>query len=244
MRTFIGTALVAGAMAVAANAGAATITYNVTGVLDGKAVGANVTFTSGAGTLAVSLFNTVPNPTSVIQNISGLEFGLGSLMTASLTSSSGLPRSVAGNGSYSDGAVGATDWLFSMTGSTVMLNGLGSGGPDQTIIGAAGAGGTYNANGSIAGNGPHNPFLAGVVTFDLAVAGLTPQDFITLGRVRFGTTEGSNFIRFECVAGDPRCTPPPACTAGVNCDEANVPEPASLLLLGAGLLGLAARLKR
>jgi hypothetical protein len=49
-----------------------------------------------------------------------------------------------------------------------------------------------NANGSIAGNDPHNPFLTGTATFDLAVLGLTEASTITSAIFSFGTTEGND----------------------------------------------------
>src|SRR5262249_5528632 len=83
--------------------------------------------------------------------------------------------------------------------------------------GPPGSGPSYsNANGSIAGNGPHNPFLAESATFTLNVPGVTSASSISAVKFQFGTTDGSNQVTGE----DP---PDP------------VPEPTGLTLAGIGL---------
>jgi hypothetical protein len=91
-------------------------------------------------------------------------------------------------------------------------------GPDQTIIGGTGSGSYANANGSIAGNNPHNPFLVGTVTFTLTIAGVTADSHFSNIFVQFGTTVQ---------------TPP-----------TGTPEPTTMLLLGTGLLGVAGAARR
>ena len=98
-------------------------------------------------------------------------------------------------------------------------------GPTHTIIGGPDNANLYSgANSSIANNGPHNPFLAGVVTFTITVPGLTSAAYVDSVFFSFGTAEGDN-VRGQCTL---------SCIAGPQV----VPEPSSLLLLGAGLLGL------
>src|SRR5262249_28072461 len=86
-------------------------------------------------------------------------------------------------------------------------------GPAHTIIGPPAGTGLYSAaNGSIAGNGPHNPFLAGTVSFDLTGSFLASTT-VSSATFSFGTAEGNNV-------------------------HAVVPEPTTLLLLASGLVAL------
>ena len=207
-------------------ASANTITFNTavgaTNPQSGQPVSATATFITGTNTLTITLTNLLINPTDVSQNISNLAFVLSSgQTTGSISSSSALQRNVASDGSYTDGSVLPTGWglLSNNPSGGMTLEDLGFAGPAQTIIGAPGAGGVYsNANGSIAGNSPHNPFLAGPVSFTLNIEGLTAGDTVTRAIFSYGTTLGV--------------------------DVPGVPEPTSLLLMGSGLIGLALVIRR
>jgi hypothetical protein len=181
-------------------------------------VSVSATFTTLSGEVLISIVNNQANPTSVIQNLSDLSFLLSTGQNSgSILSSSGVPRTVAADGTFTDGGAVSTGWALSTNGSQLKLDVLGAAGPTHTLIGPPGAGNTYgNANGSIAGNGPHNPFLAGTINFDLSVPGVTSASIISIVDFSFGTIEGNDVLG----------TPTP------------VPEPTTLFLWGATAAGL------
>ncbi len=209
----------------AAPAMASTITFTVTGTDSaGDPIAAAARLTTGAGTVTVDLWNTLVGIKDAGQTISDLFFALSTGQTAAtLSSSSGLERTVASGGTFTDGSHVATGWAVSADGIGIELDVLGTAiGPAHTILGlplaATPTDYSPNANGSIAGNGPHNPFLFGTsadpVEFVLAVAGVTAASTVTNVVFSFGTVEGDNHPGTQ------------------------VPIPPSALLLGSGLLGL------
>lgn len=185
------------------------------------------TFVTLTGEVQISLVNNTVNPTSVIQNLSDLVFVLSTGQTSgTLSSSSGIARTVASNGTFTDGGTVATGWVLSSTGTGLKLDDLAAGGagPSHTLIGLPNGSNVYgNANSSIAGNVPHNPFLFGPITFDLLVLGVTPDSSISSVTFSFGTDPND----LGLAPGSP------------------VPEPTTLLLFGttAVALGAAARKK-
>ena len=218
----VGLFLACVAFAPAAKADAATI--NFSGTAGGEAVSGTLVFTvSSAGTLTVSITDNQANPTDVGQLISDLSFNVSNMSgSPTLTASSGQELSVSSSNVATVGNFVTTEWSLQSSGSTLTLTAL-SPGPDNLIIGP----GPYtNANGSIAEHGPtrpHNPFLDGTVTFTLSVSGLTSVNQLSNVIVSFGTTPGDDLS-----VGTPTPTP----------------EPSSLILLGTGLLGLGAELRR
>src|SRR5947208_11132931 len=127
----------------------------------GQPVNATAFFDARPGSVSVVITNNQANPTSVIQSISDLSFNLSNVTFGSVIDSGGVERNIAANGTFTDGSVVDTGWFLSHVGSTYHLNVLGTPiGPAHLIIGGPNNSNVYsNANPSIAGNGPHNPFL-------------------------------------------------------------------------------------
>jgi len=211
-------ASLAASLLLAPAAEASISTYDIAAgtTVGGLPVSATVTFTTSTDDIKISLTNLQNNPTSVIQNLSDLAFTLDTGQTiGTLLSSSALLRSVAGNGTFTDGGTASTGWELETSGSGLRLHVLGTPiGPAHTLIGGPDGSNLYsNANGSIAGNTPHNPFITGTATFDLQVLGVTTLSLVNSATFSFGTTEGAN-------------------VPGIH---SRVPEPSTLLLLVSGL---------
>jgi len=209
-------------LALSANANVITFTTATGATSGGGPVDASATFITGNGTVTITLTDLLANPGNVGQLLSDLDFKLSGGQTAgTLQSSSGQQISVAGNGSTTLGATGTTGWgLNGNVAGGLQLDALGFVGPAGLLIGPPGAGGVYTAaNASIAGNGPHNPFLNQTATFVVNVAGVTVDSTITSATFSFGTTAGDN------VPG----TPP-----GTSVPDGGM----TVALLGLGLTGL------
>lgn len=207
----LATAVICGVSAVSTQASNITFSTPSGSTMGGLPVNASVNIVTGPGTVTVTLSNLQSNPTAVIQNLSDLLIQFSdNVGTASLASSSAQEVSIAGNKSFALGPIVSTGWDFSTPAADeIYLNVLGSAiGPAHTLIGPPG-GATYSsANGSIAGNGPHNPFLSQTATFNILASGITEATKISAVTFSFGTTSGNDIL---------------------------VPEPASLALGGLGL---------
>jgi hypothetical protein len=191
-------------------------------------VSAQATFSFSGNTLTVTLTDLLANPTSVGQLISDLFFTIDGATGVSLTGSSAQEITINSDNSSTLGGTVSTGWILNTNSSTFQLcvicaqNQPNPPAPSHLIIGP----GPYtNANGSIAENGPqtpHNPFLNQTATFTLTGDfGTNP----TISNVlfSFGTSPGVE------VPGTP---------------GSSVPEPASVVMLGSGLLGLAGLVRR
>jgi len=72
---------------------------------------------------------------------------------------------------------------------------LGASGPSHLLIGDPAPSGSYaSANGSIAGNAPHNPFTAGTATFLINAPTLTPGTTVVSAVFFFSTTQGVSVV--------------------------------------------------
>ena len=165
---------------------------------DGQQVSAQANFTAGDGFITVTLSNMLANPRSEGQLLNGLAFTVSEGETAgTLGSNSANTRRVDRSGSFVDFGPASTGWALAenVNGGLflcVLCTDLGAVGPKHLLIGPAAGDGKYDAaNGSIAGNKPHNPFTAGVATFLVNVHGVTAGSTITSATFYFGTEAGS-----------------------------------------------------
>ena len=195
----------------------------------GGPVNSEADLTTTAGSILVTLRNLQANPTDVAQLLSDFRFTVdagGSLTGSSQTGASSQELTVSGNGTFNIGSdlttVAAVGWVYSSAatdGALDVLTGPGHAGPAHLIIGPPG-GPTYsNADGSIAGNGPHNPFLNQSASFTLTAPNVTSDTTITGVTFSFGTADMANEIPGVPVAG--------------------VPEPGSIVLLATATSTLA-----
>jgi hypothetical protein len=192
----------------------------------GGSVNAKVTFSQVGNVLTIKLENLqgqVPN-FDVAQSISGLSFSIAGAGPGVLTNQQGEHITIAGDGTYTSAGTGSTFWGFPVnTGGNFKLTALGfaspgNQNPDELIVGPPNGSNLYTGNGSVNGNGPHNPFVKNSITFSLTIAGLPPD--VQIGGVTFFFGTGTENL------------------------AASVPEPTSMLLLGTGVMGIAAGIRR
>jgi hypothetical protein len=167
-------------------------------VSDGS-VSASATFAVSTGEIVITLSDLLVNPKSVGQLVSDLQFSLSGVTgTSTLTSSFANMIFVAANGSTVAGTPGSTGWGFGSFQSGLIVcvvcpSGITSTAPNQLIIGPPGPNGVYSAaNSSIAGNGPHNPFLNQSATFTILNSTINASTLVSNVVFSFGTTFGSN----------------------------------------------------
>ncbi|MDP6637419.1 MAG: PEP-CTERM sorting domain-containing protein [Phycisphaerae bacterium] len=148
------------------------------------------------------------------------------MQARTVTTSLATPRWVSNTDNYTDSLDISTGWELDTIDDALHLHVLGTDvGPGHTLLGPPNESTNQynNANGSIAGNKPHNPFLAESATFVLDIPGVT-EDSVILGiTFEFNTSPGSTITVGE----------PPL-----------IPEPATLSLLAFGGLLILKRQRR
>jgi hypothetical protein len=198
----LGYLIVLAALVAPASAAVIPFTPAPGSTVGGQPVSARVSFTTAANQVDVFLENLQADPTSAVQCLSGLKFTLSTGQTAgTITTSSGTERSVNNNnpGGFTDGAVVATGWGISSTGTQIWLDRLSQQDANKnTIIGPPDGSNAYaSGNPSIAG-GSHNPHLGLNASFTLNVPGVTASSFVTSVTFQFNTAYG-----FELTVPEP-----------------------------------------
>jgi len=214
-------------LAFAATLPASILTFQVDSTLSGEPVNAAVAIGLTANRISINAENFAANPTSVKSVLTSIEFTLsGGTFSDDAFSSSAILRTIAKGGSYTDSALTSTDWIYARTGNTILLSWNAGSGPDHGIIGPAGSKGTYSSSkGSIAGNAPHNPFIAEEANFLIELKGASVYTGLSEVKLGFNTTGTDKFTATCTTVGG--CLPP--------LPPSGVPEPSTYVLIGTGL---------
>jgi hypothetical protein len=222
------------AFALASAAQASIISFNASGSGSDGALSAEATLTTSLDEIIVSLSSLITNPTSVGQEVSSIEFILSNTPdSATLSGATGTLIDIAADGTVTP-HVGTIDhWGVGLDTSTgqITLETAGTvaagGQPVDLIIGTAAS--YPNANSSITGHSPH---IQGTGTFTLSVPGVTADTTVNSVIFNFGTGPDT-LLAGTCTSN---CGGPGTTSGGPGTTTGgNVPEPATLALLGLGL---------
>ena len=242
--------LAAVGLALAASCASANVTYTFTadGVTDSKAQQGTAVFvfSDDGSQLALTLTDNVDPTSFIASELDGFTFSLSqapttqsllSVSAQSVINCTGISGSTcpAGDGSspYGYGSVLNGDEITLGAGFT----GSGFAYHPYAIVNAS-----YNSPGGQGGfsNQQHNPLLVGPVTFTFALTGLTSAPDVTDVSFLFGTNPDSQAGTCTTVGGCGNVCTNGDCTS----QDTGVPEPQTMALLGAGLLGIGWSMRR